>query len=53
MLQQLFSQFSRRGVKRVALAVSAENANALRVYERAGMHRSREFIEYQITIYNL
>ena len=50
MLQQLFHQFSRRGVKRVALAVSGENANALRVYERAGMHRSREYIEFLLTI---
>jgi len=47
MLQQLFSQFSRRSLKRVALAVSGENANALRVYERAGMRRSREYFEYQ------
>lgn len=47
LLRQLYNTFARRGVKRVALAVSAENENALRVYERAGMHRSREFIEYR------
>jgi len=50
LLRQLFSEFARRGKQRAALAVSAENANALRVYENAGMQRVREYIEYQIDL---
>lgn len=50
MLRHLFSEFARRGKVRVALAVSAENANALRVYENAGMQRVREYVEFCKTL---
>ena len=42
LLRHTFSEFARRGLKRVALNVDAESpTGAFRVYERAGMHRAR------------
>lgn len=50
LLRQLFSEFTRRGKTRAALAVSAENTDALRVYENAGMRRNREYVEYHLRL---
>lgn len=47
LLRQMFSIYSQRNVPRVALGVSSKNENACQFYERHGMYRSREFIEYR------
>lgn len=47
LLRQMFSLYSQRNIPRVALGVSSKNENACQFYERHGMYRSREFIEYQ------
>ncbi|HEY42779.1 MAG TPA: GNAT family N-acetyltransferase [Anaerolineae bacterium] len=49
LLQHAFSEFHRRGKKRVGLSVDAENTTgASRLYEKAGM-----YIEQQYTIYEI
>jgi len=47
LLRHMFSIYSQRNVPRVALGVSSKNENACQFYERHGMYRSREFIEYR------
>ena len=46
LLQHCFYCFFLRGHQRVALGVEAENLDALKFYERVGMHRVRQFNEY-------
>lgn len=50
LLRHMFYIFQQRGAASVALGVAAVNENAVSFYERNGMHRSREFIEYRKTI---
>lgn len=50
LLRHMFSVYWQRGIPRVALGVAARNENAVKFYERAGMQRSREFIEYRLTL---
>jgi len=47
LLQHTFGEFYRRGKRRVALGVDAENpTGATRLYERAGMHVAYEMVTY-------
>jgi mycothiol synthase len=47
LLQHAFAEFYRRGKRRVALGVDAENpTGATRLYERAGMHVAFEAVAY-------
>jgi GNAT superfamily N-acetyltransferase len=47
LLRHAFSEFYRRGKRRVALGVDAENpTGATRLYERAGMHVAFEAVTY-------
>jgi mycothiol synthase len=47
LLQQAFGEFYRRGKRRVALGVDAENpTGATRLYERAGMYVAYEVVTY-------
>ncbi len=47
LLQHAFAEFYRRGKRRVALGVDAENpTGATRLYERAGMHVGFEAVAY-------
>jgi mycothiol synthase len=47
LLQHAFAEFYRRGKRRVALGVDAENpTGATRLYERAGMHVTFEAVAY-------
>lgn len=48
LLRHMFYVFQQRGAASVALGVAAVNENAVSFYERNGMHRSREFIEYKL-----
>ncbi len=50
LLRHMFTVFWQLSIPRVALGVAARNENAVRFYERAGMQRSREFIEYRLNI---
>ncbi len=47
LLQHMFSIFSQMKAKGVGLAVSSKNEKACHFYERNGMYRSREIIEYR------
>ena len=47
LLRQMFHLFSVEGLPRVALGVASVNEKACKFYERNGMFRSREFIEYR------
>jgi ribosomal protein S18 acetylase RimI-like enzyme len=47
LLRHMFYVFQQCGATSVALGVAAVNENAVKFYERSGMHRSREFIEYR------
>jgi ribosomal protein S18 acetylase RimI-like enzyme len=46
LLQYAFAEFYQRGQPVVALGVEATNADAYRLYERAGMRRVRQYDEY-------
>ncbi len=50
LLRQVFSIFSFNGRPTVALGVSSANEKAILFYERAGMHRTREFVEYHLDV---
>lgn len=51
MLQQVFGELYRRGIKRVSLQVDATSlTNATRLYEKAGMHIWRRSDSYEKTI---
>ncbi|MEL7591391.1 MAG: GNAT family N-acetyltransferase [Anaerolineaceae bacterium] len=50
LLRHMFYVFQQRGAASVALGVAAVNENAVSFYERNGMHRSREFIEYKLDL---
>jgi ribosomal protein S18 acetylase RimI-like enzyme len=50
LLKQVFSIFSFNGRPTVALGVSSANEKATLFYERAGMRRSREFVEYHLEV---
>ena len=50
LLRHMFHLFSLTGAQRVALGVASLNEKALRFYERNGMFRSREFIEYRLDL---
>lgn len=43
----MFHLFQQRGAVSVALGVAAVNETAVQFYERNGMQRRREFIEYR------
>ena len=47
LLQHTFRQLRDRGKKRVGLAVDAENANGVRLYERAGMQVEQRRLLYE------
>ena len=47
LLRHMFTLFQQRGAASVGLGVAAVNENAISFYERCGMHRSREYIEYR------
>jgi mycothiol synthase len=48
LLQHAFREFYRRGFRRVGLGVDAENpTGATRLYERAGMNITRNFVIYE------
>lgn len=51
LLLQAFGEFYRRGTRRVGLGVDAASpTGATHLYERAGMHVSREFAVYEIEL---
>ena len=47
LLRHMFHLFQQRGATSVALGVAAVNQKASQFYERSGMRRRREFIEYR------
>lgn len=47
LLRHMFHLFQQRNAASVALGVASVNENAVNFYERCGMHRSREYIEYR------
>ena len=47
LLQHSFKVFKELGHEMVGLAVRAENESAIRIYERAGMYRARQYDEYR------
>lgn len=47
LLRHMFLLFQQRGAASVALGVAGINENAVQFYERNGMRRRREFIEYR------
>ena len=47
LLRQAFSEFQRRGKVRAGLGVDGQNANAVRLYERAGMSAEQTFVWYE------
>ena len=48
LLRHSFSEFYRRGKRKVGLGVDAQNlTGALRLYEQAGMHIHRAFDQYE------
>ena len=48
LLKHVFNVYSQKGTTNVALGVAATNRNACEFYERSGMHRVREFVEYRL-----
>ncbi len=48
LLRHMFHLFHQAGAGNTALGVAAKNENAVTFYERNGMHRTREFLEYWI-----
>ncbi len=48
LLKHIFHVFSAKGTPTVALGVVSNNPNAVAFYERAGMTRTREFIQFQL-----
>jgi len=44
LLHHAFGRFAARGLRRVELGVDADNPNATRLYERAGMHAERAYV---------
>ena len=50
LLQHVFSIYYNKGIPTVALGVASENEIANRFYERNGMRRTREFVEYQLNV---
>ena len=47
LLQHMFSMFYKMGLPGVGLGVASLNSKAWQFYERVGMYRKREFIEYR------
>jgi len=47
LLQHMFSVFYKKNLPGVGLGVASSNSKAWHFYERVGMYRSREFIEYR------
>jgi ribosomal protein S18 acetylase RimI-like enzyme len=47
LLRTAFAEFRRRGERRVALSVAAENASATQLYERAGMRVAYTLVLYE------
>ena len=50
LLRHMFEVFSSAGLPSVALSVASANSNAFQFYERNGMKKTREFIEYRLEI---
>lgn len=50
LLRHMFSVFSSHGLKSVGLGVASANKTAAQFYERNGMRKTREFIEYHKTV---
>lgn len=52
LLQHAFGEFSRRGLRRAGLAVDSQNpTGATRLYQRAGMRKTREYLDMKKEIY--
>lgn len=49
LLRHAFGELQKRGRRRVGLGVDGRTTGAVRLYERAGMHRERTFVWYQRT----
>ncbi len=47
LLRHMFSVFYKKGLAGVGLGVASVNSKAWQFYERVGMYRKREFIEYR------
>jgi mycothiol synthase len=47
LLRTAFAEFWRRGERRVALGVAADNPGATRLYERAGMRVAHTIVLYE------
>jgi ribosomal protein S18 acetylase RimI-like enzyme len=50
LLQHAFSEFYKRGLKKVGLAVESDNLRAIRFYENVGMQQIRRIDEYSKVI---
>ena len=50
LLQHVFSVFQNNGLPTVALAVASANEKAYAFYERCGMTRTREFVQYHLRL---
>ncbi len=48
MLRHVFSTYSQRGAHTVALGVVSTNPKAAAFYERTGMRRTREFVQFEL-----
>ncbi len=53
LLRNAFVTFYNRGLPTVSLGVVATNEKAYRLYEKNGMMRTREFVQYQKDIYKV
>lgn len=53
LLQHIFRVFYQRGLPKVALGVNATNLTALRLYQRLGMKKVRQYDEFHKQIENL
>lgn len=51
LLKHMFYVFQQRNSVNVGLGVAAVNESAVNFYERNGMYRSREFIEYRLDLH--
>jgi mycothiol synthase len=50
LLRHMFDLFSQVGARNTALGVASKNENAVKFYERNGMRRVREFLEYKLEL---
>jgi mycothiol synthase len=50
LLRYMFWKFAEAGLKNCALGVASANSNACQFYERNGMHKTRQFTEFNLEI---